>query len=261
MNDFMEIEHGFECLNSSYKAHKDRFAAIFDSMFEGFSISLEKYFNDWLPHIRADTYIACFSEHDDDEDAIGRLSMWRAYGGNTGVAVVMKNRPFLAPSDALKAYTSPVAYMRADQFDREFIMFLDRVEQNKSVVRDLGTVLARDRVFEVFRSAALCTKHPGFREEREWRVIYSPTYRKSERIVPEIVTIDGTPQLVQKIPLKNAPSENLLGIEVPELVDRIIVGPSKHPLVMRDAFGALLTKAGMPDAENRVVVSDIPLRN
>ncbi len=63
MNDFMELEHGFECLNNSLITHKEKFIDVFDSIFDGFTDELTKYFNDWLPTIRSDTYITCLSEH------------------------------------------------------------------------------------------------------------------------------------------------------------------------------------------------------
>jgi hypothetical protein len=85
MNDYREVEHGFDCLNASYKKNKDRMQAVLDGMFSNFCSRLEERFNNWLPHFRADTYITCASEHDPSEDRLGRLSMWRAYGGTTGV--------------------------------------------------------------------------------------------------------------------------------------------------------------------------------
>lgn len=116
MNDFMEIEHGFECLNAAYKKNKEFVKKTLGDLFLDIPEKLEQLFNQWLPHLRTETYIASVSEHGNqisgnDEDSIGRLSMWRAYGGTTGVAIVMNNGPFLRPSEALGAYTSPVAYL------------------------------------------------------------------------------------------------------------------------------------------------------
>jgi hypothetical protein len=81
MNDYREVEHGFDCLNNAYKKQQERMRAIFDGLFPGFCDRLETLFNDWLPRFRTDTYITCLSEHVSSEDQHGRLSMWRAYGG------------------------------------------------------------------------------------------------------------------------------------------------------------------------------------
>ena len=261
MNDFMEIQHGFACLKASTEVHVADLKRIFDGMFPGFNDKLVSAFNSWLPAFNNDTYIACLSEHDTAEDLLGRLSMWRAYGGSAGVAVVLNGAPFIRPSDALKAYTSPVAYLDQDGFDREFVRFIESVEANSDFVKGLGEAAVLGRVFEVFRSAMLCTKHPGFHEEREWRVIYSPSYMKSSYVKMEIESVNGTPQPVCKIPLANIPDKGLAGIEIPELVERVIIGPTKYPRVIQEAFSILLSSIDMPDATNRVTVSDIPLRN
>jgi hypothetical protein len=260
MNDYREIEHGFECLNSAYKSNKDRVLAVFDSMFPGFCEKLETLFNAWLPHFRTDTYITCFSEHDASEDKHGRLSMWRAYGGVAGVAIVLHGGPFLRPSDALKAYASPVAYLNDDQFRQEFALLINSVESNRDFILPLGDQIVLNHIFAAFRSAVLCTKHPGFHEEREWRVIYTPSFRKSERIISAIESISGTPQSICKIPLKNVPEENLVGLTLPELIDRVIIGPSKFPVGIYDALLTLLTEAGVENPASKIVVSDLPLR-
>jgi hypothetical protein len=260
MNDFMEVEHGFECLNAAYKKHKADFLAAIEGIYSGFSGKLESLFNGWLPHFRSDTYITSFSEHDDDEDSIGRLSMWRAYGQEAGVAIIMRNGPFVRPTDALKAYASPVAYLTSSSFEQEFLKLLSGIRENIELLRTLGETSVLHHVFSNFRAAVLCTKHPGFREEREWRIIYSHTFSRSERILEEIVAVDETPQSICKIPLIDVPSEGLFGIEIPTLIDRVIIGPARFPFAIRDAFVALLSSAGMSDAAKRVIVSDIPLR-
>jgi hypothetical protein len=260
MNDFMEIEHGVECLHPAYKEQRERFRSIFDGMFPEFSSKFEELYNGWLSHFRTESYITCISEHDDQEDGLGRLSMWRAYGGNAGVAIVVKGKPFLTPSDALKANTHPVSYLDKQTFAAEFSAILDDVDQNVGALKELGENSVMSLVFDMFKSALLCTKHVGFHEEREWRVIYCPTYEKSEHIRTEIETIGGIPQPVCKIPLKDIPDESLIGIEVPSLIDRVIIGPCQYPWAARDAFIAILEQAGIAEAYNRVFISDIPLR-
>jgi hypothetical protein len=260
MNDYREIEHGFDCLNNAYKNNRARLQTVFDGMFPGFCEKLEALFNGWLPNFRTDTYITCVSEHDVSEDQHGRLSMWRAYGGTAGVAIVFHGGPFLRPSDALKAHTSPVAYLNDERFNREFATLIDSVESNRDFVQSLGDQIALNNIFAAFRQAILCTKHPGFHEEREWRIIYSPSYQKSNRIVSTIVSINGTPQSVCKIPLEDVPEEGLIGLKLPELIDRVIIGPSKFPVGIYDALLALLTEVGVENPVGKIVVSDLPLR-
>jgi DUF2971 family protein len=260
MNDYREIEHGFDCLNAAYKKSHARMQAILDGMFPGLCARLEEKFNGWLPHFRSDTYIACASEHDDSEDKFGRLSMWRAYGGTTGVAIVLNGGPFFRPSDALKAYSSPIAYEDANGFEREFAAMIGSVEENADFLKSVGEEIIISNLFMAFRYSILSTKHSGFHEEREWRVIYSPSFQKSERLSTTIVSIDGTPQSICKIPLRDVPEEGLFGLELPELIDRVIIGPTKFPVGIYDALVTVLTDAGVKNAARKVIVSDIPLR-
>ena len=52
----------------------------------------------------------------------------------------------------------------------------------------------------------------------------------------------------------------LAHIDFTTMFDRLIVGPSAHPWVMYEAFTRALATAGVQNATERVVTSDIPLR-
>jgi len=53
----------------------------------------------------------------------------------------------------------------------------------------------------------------------------------------------------------------LVGLALPDLLNRIIIGPCEFPQVILTAFHRLLDDAGVPDPGKKIVVSDIPLRN
>jgi hypothetical protein len=229
-------------------------------LFPSFCERLESAFNGWLPLFRTDTYITCLSEHENSEDRHGRLSMWRAYGATARVAIVVNGGPLLRPTDALKAYTSPVAYCDDSEVEKEFLQLLENVENNIEFIKSIGEELTHNHMFAALRHAILCTKHPGFREEREWRVIYSPSFQKSNRITSAIESIDGTPQSICKIPFKDVPEEGLFGLNLPDFIERVIVGPSKFPAGIYDALLVLLAEAGVQNPASKIVVSDVPLR-
>jgi hypothetical protein len=260
MNDFREVDHGFDCLRGAYQNHRDRMVAVFDNLFPGFVQRLEAKFDNWMPHFRADSYITCVSEHDPSEDQYGRLSMWRAYGGGAGVAIVGKGGALLRPTNALNAYANPVAYFHRSEVDASFGQVMTNIETNKEVVRALGEQQADAYMFSVLRNAILCTKHPGFHEEREWRVLYSPSFRRSERIATSIESIGGTPQSICRLPLRDVPEEGLYGLNPAEFVERVIIGPCKFPAGVYDALAVLLTDLGISNPAEKIVFSDVPLR-
>ncbi|HEV8724938.1 MAG TPA: DUF2971 domain-containing protein [Candidatus Binatia bacterium] len=156
-------EHGFECLNTAYKAEPgNSFNLALDACFPGLAEDLKNYFNAWLPGIRRDTYMTCVSEHSAEEDRHGRLSMWRAYGGQAGVALVLNGAVMFSESNALGAYASPVAYLNPDAFAAEFVKIAKSIEGEAEYIRSLGREIAKDIAFNMLRFAVLCTKHPGF---------------------------------------------------------------------------------------------------
>jgi hypothetical protein len=261
MNDFSETEHGLECLSYVYRReHGTKLKAVLRELNPALPSELEQLFDGWQPRFRADTYMTCVSEHLTHEDGLGRLSMWRAYGGSTGVAVVLNNAAFLSPSDALRAYTSPVIYAKPDEFEPYFAQLVGTISSSRELLLRLGSESVKGYLFDAFRYAALSTKHPGFREEREWRVIHSPSYEPSDRLERSIEVVRGTPQFVYKIPLADIPEEDFYGASPPDLIDHIIIGPTDHPEPIREVLISLLQNAGVGDAEDRVLISDIPLR-
>ena len=262
MNDYMEVEHGFDCLNAAYNGEPGKiFNRALDACFPRLAAELLELFNGWLPGIRQDTYMLCVSEHLPEEDRHGRLSMWRAYGGQAGVALVLNGGVMFMESHALGAYSSPVAYLTPDAFAAEFARIAEAMIAEADYIRTLDRETIKNHAFNMLRFAVLCTKHPGFHEELEWRVVASPAMYPSELLSSSVEVVRGIPQTVLKINLLNHPDQGLTGLALPELLSRIIIGPCEFPLVVLKAFRQLLTAAGVPEPESKIFVSDIPLRH
>src|SRR5262245_4077604 len=263
MNDFREIDYGVRCLGYALFHTGQRLEGILNGMFPGLGEELVARFRAQQSTLE-NAYLTCLSEHRPTEDILGRLSMWRAYGGVTGVALVLNATPFLTESHALRADASPVGYFTEAEFHAKFVNVVNRIDAEQAFLRGIGREAVRERLLNVFLYAVTCTKHPGFCEEVEWRVIHLPVKDPSRHVRKSIETIRGVPQPVYKSPLCNipgaTPAERLDGIEIPQLVERVIIGPTQYPMVIRDAFVSKLEEAGVTDASQRVVVSDIPLR-
>jgi hypothetical protein len=232
-----------------------------DACFPGLGEELKDYFNAWLPGIRQETYMICVSEHSPLEDQHGRLSMWRAYGGQAGIALVLNGSVMFTESDALGAYSSPVAYLTPDTFADDFLNIARSIEGEADYIKGLDRDTVKTLAFNMLRFAVLCTKHPGFHEEREWRVVASPAMHPSQHLASNVEVVRGTPQTVLKINLQNHPDQGLVGLALPEFLNRIIIGPCEFPLVILKAFRQLLADAEVPEPEKKIVVSDIPLRS
>ena len=117
-----------------------------------------------------------------------------------------------------------------------------------------------NNVFYMLVSGVACLKHEGFREEREWRAIYSPNRLPSPLMESATEIIGGVPQLVYKLPLDDTVSNVLVELDIRRMFDSLIIGPSPYPSVMYTAFVNALSIAGVPNAANRVRISGIPIR-
>lgn len=269
MNDYREVQHGERCLIDSWNddAVGGKLRAALNQILKGLSGKILQRHIDGERKRSLDTYMIAVSEHGNEnsrEDLYGRLSMWRAYGGNTNVAFVFKNDPFLKESDAVDAFTSPVLYADSDSFKPNFLQIVENIERNIGMLRFAGEDVVSHLMLTTMHFAALSTKHPGFSEEREWRVIYTPDFfeRKSPKSLLEskIVSLGGVPQRIFSLKLEDIPEEGFIGATLPELLVEIIIGPTQFPWPIYDALVEKLHKAGVADAESRVRVSNIPLR-
>lgn len=260
MNDFSEIQHGLGCVDFAlaHMQNRTRFQAALDHGHPGLFAEVDADFQKWRIDLVNQTYLTCISEHlDGDEDKYGRLSMWRAYGS---VAVILNPAAFMGATDALATYSSPVRYRDKDGFLADFEAILQAMEHERDFLAARERQNVKLAVFQMLRYFGLCTKHPAFSEELEWRIFHSPNFQSSERMKRDIEIIRGVPQPVYKLPLKNAPDAGLHGLSVNDLVQKILIGPSLDAVVQAEAFVEELRLRGVGDPWQRVALTSIPLR-
>lgn len=262
MNDYAEVEHGIqEIMRFFANGEKSgSFWELLEKMRPGVREQIGEYFERWRLDLLSQTYICCLSEHSQSEDKHGRLSMWRAYGRGSGIAIIIDPAVMLRESDALEAYIYPVFYWSENKAEDFFRKFCDEFANYGEGLRACENDEILWMMMNFFQSFAFCLKHEGFREEREWRVVYRPNWASSEHMKSELTSVNGVPQKIYKMPLKNIPDKQFYGAELNELIYKIIIGPCDHPLPIRDALIEALYDAKVVDAHNRVTISHIPLR-
>ena len=261
MNDFSELEYGVARLEAaragrSWTALCAALDAAHPSVSEAVTAALPRMIED----ARSATFLTALCRHPPAEDDLGRLSMWRAYGGPVGVCLVLAPGVLLRPSLALNVFNHPVSYLDDEAFQRMLLVTAGSLLGELALLRRMRSEEVAEFTLGALRDAVLCTKHPGFAEELEWRLIHSPRVASSVRVPCELITIGDQPQTVHMIPLCDIPAEGLHGLEPNTLVERIIIGPTATPDPTREALVETLRLAGASDAEQRVVVSAIPLR-
>ena len=264
MADYREVQHGLDIFDRFFsdKPKLDAFVAAVDECAPGAAMEAIALFRQQSNTTRLLTYIASISEHLPTEDQHGRLSMWRAFGGNTArVALVFKIPWNSGAAAILNILFSPVAYLKEEEIHRTISKVIANVNENREFLRSLGYQVILYNVFLMILAGVTCLKHEGFAEEREWRAIYSPD-RSSALMECSTKVVEGVPQTVYSLPLDETISPALSGLEFSRIFDRLIIGPSQYPWPMYEAFTAALTEAGIPKetAQQRVRISEIPIR-
>lgn len=265
MDDYSEVAHGLQSLAAAYASdHGTRLKTFLDAKFPGISKEIERQFNAAQNSLRLESFITCVSEHAgesrESEDSFGRLSMWRAFDRGTGVALVISQDPFWSTNTSMGVFTTPVAYLTEIDFAEELGILATTLEAKGAYLDKIGKDWVRAGIFNAFAMSAIATKHPGFYEEREWRVVRLPTHPFPCPFERPTKVIKGVPQQVIAIDLKDDPAQGIVGIEPKAFIERIIIGPTDYPMPVYQAYLRGMADAGIEKPEERLKVSFLPLR-
>lgn len=265
MNDYSEIQYGENCIAYAINIHQIKINQILNDIRPDLAKKIGNLIDEQLVEAKQHTFIGSFAEHDSNEKShdnqFGRLSMWRAYGGSAGAAMVLRRESFFNEgSQSSGVFISPVHYCTVEQFAPEFLKMFEKVEANKDKLKEMDEPQLIALFSFSLLYAILSTKHRGFEEEKEWRLIYSTPISQSKHVQITNETIQGVPQRVCRFPLKNSRSLGINKVEIPELLERLIVGPCKFPMDIYDAFVSQLAEADVPEAYKKVHCSFIPIR-
>ncbi len=135
--------------------------------------TFNSYYNQFANDHVLDTYVFCLSEHTKD-DTDGLLSMWRGYGGNGNGAAIVFDTAKVPARDEAPLIIGEVHYATTEE----------RMDWLRQRVTQFATILASSHApddklyftsfwfFQRLKLFAIFTKHRGFQEESEWRLVY-----------------------------------------------------------------------------------------
>ena len=260
MNDFSEVTYGTACLQASLQSGNGaQMEAALDAAHPGLWAAIAEFINRMEVQTRTQTYLTSLSAHD-PEYFLGRLSMWRAYGGPTsGVAIIFNTEVFGQDSLKLGAFSSPVSYGDQVTMGTHLREMIQGIASNTELLRRVPFDNAKAIISNALQFNTLSHKHPAFAEEQEWRVIHRPLTDATAFITTSVETIRGIPQMVCKIPLRDQAGLNMPWLNLSQLLDRIIIGPCVYPQQVAWAFSEILRGIGV-DPTGKIVVAAIPLR-
>ena len=138
MNDYSEVNYPYQLFKKIFHSKsllRKRFHDAFQIAGEDYDFFFTKHVDELAGFNRFQLFVTCFSEHSVKNDANGKLSMWRGYGKNRGVAFVLNKGIFCSDFSALETiYTTPVEYLDEKGFRNKIHEFIISVVSSKSVL-------------------------------------------------------------------------------------------------------------------------------
>lgn len=211
-----------------------------------------------------DVYVFCLSEYDASTQPDGRLSMWRGYGANGQGAALVFNTRFLTITPGSPLFIAKVEYAseseRKDWMTATFCLCLE-VLSRAQITRE-SLFATGFHMFQLTLFYALLSKHPGFKEEQEWRLIYLPdrdvrgllkdrrTYlRRGNAIEPKL-----------RFPIEPLKLEPRQTWTFDSILERIVLGPTHASPLAVNSARRMFQSLGKPEFANKIFVSGIPYR-
>jgi len=264
MNDYSEVQHGIHLMKKNFgeRANEENLWVLLSQINESLAREVAEIFGSWEHDLMTNTYITCVCEHDKKLDEFGKLSMWRGYGAETGVAFVINPESlFQEHQDAIYATTYPTHYFTEQEVRALFLAVEKKVKNNLEILKNLDEKRLISWVFDLLESLAIGLKHPVFGEEKEWRLVHRPMSIGARKDVKhKFICLNGVAQKVYELPLENISNNSKACFDLNTIIDHIIIGPTDQKQVMQEAFVEALNEAGVKNSQEKVICSNIPLR-
>ena len=264
MNDYEEIRFGInEGMNAFLRGDFLEKLLIDKDFCELLRNNAREWFDKFDKEHALDTYVFCFSEHL-NTDTDGILSMWRGYGGNgSGVSLVFDTKKIIFRDDTPLIF-GKVEYFsikeRMDWISKLIVDFCNIINKNK--IEKNHARLCTFWFFERLKIFALTTKHRGFSEEHEWRVIYMPD-RDHKKLLARFfdyrIKANGIePRMKFKLEFIEGVTDTDFSLS--KILSQIILGPSFSTHLARASALKMFERLS-PILKDRVVASGIPYRS
>ena len=262
MNDVDELRYGMNLGLHAVRTHAGLREACPPAHYNALLDAFEALFTAFDNESAFDVYVFSCSEHDADIGDDGLLSMWRGYGGDgNGVAIVFDMQPLLAARTPL--LVRKVQYLSYDESEAWMDDLLQRfalaLQHEGAPVERMAH--AADLLFERLKVFALFTKHRGFHEEREWRLVYLREQDREGVLTQQLHYTIGPRGIEPRLRFTTDAFRAGGGQpDLREMVRRIILGPVlATPLALRSVERML--ELHEPAWSGRVTRSTTPYRS
>ena len=260
MNDVDELRYGINLGLQAVRSHTGLRAACPPEPYNALVDAFDTLYATFDSDSAFDVYVFSCSDHTDEIGDDGLLSMWRGYGSDgNGVAIVFDLDPLVAvPASPL--LVRQVQYLTYEQSEGWIAGALQRVAATltRLEVPAEGMQEVAEALFERIKLFALFTKHRGFHEEREWRVVYLRENDRLGLLQQQLHYAIGRRGIEPRLRFSTA-ALGVGALTLQGMVRRIILGPVlATPLALRSVVRML--EIHQPAWADRVSRSTTPYR-
>ena len=204
-------------------------------------------------HLGLNSYSFSLCATEQQLDPNGSIGMWRAYGGVSGAAIILKS-DFAADIDGRILVMAPVIYVNHADLEQSFRSMANEVK-NISGWSDLDPGFRMKLLDATLVYLALHVKNGGFFEEREWRISTNTTFfpgRPGAKL--DVMEIGAIPQMVLRLNFGE-------GMQLPKYssvakaMEGVILGPGRHRDLVHHSAEVMLRHAGMENARDKISLS------
>lgn len=264
MNDWEELRFGMHAGAQAFRESrllKD--ACGSPGTYEALLSRFDRLFAEFDNTHALDVYVLCLCDHSVG-NTDGVLSMWRGYGAQgNGAALILDSTAF-PKYDGLPLTFGRVEYAtqaeRVTWLNEKISALASAIADHEKTDQNMD--LAAQCLFQRLKLFALFTKHKGFEEEREWRVVYT-TEGDMNKVLSQslsyLLTGKGVePKLKLKLTDLGPASKSDGGS--PQLISQVLLGPSQSTTLAQAAIRRMLSLIGHEHLCDRLVASGIPFR-
>lgn len=264
MNDWEEVRFGVNNGHNLVHLHKDLKRALdTEDRRRAFYQALDNAYTVYANQHVLDLYIMCFSLHS-PSDVDGRLSMWRGYGNAGKGAAIIFDTSKVTIQEVSPLALGPVIYatqkQRIEHIQNKISQTANFINEN-AIPDDYVAALA-NALFQRICLYAVFSKHIGFEEEKEWRLVYLKDRDPERQLSRFLGYFNGSEGIQSKLKLPTKPIDGAISDDfvLSSIVHSIIVGPtSSSPLTMH-SIERMLEDVGKPELKSTLRMSTIPFR-
>jgi hypothetical protein len=265
MNDSEELRFGILQGVEALRRHQEiRNACGSHERYTAFLAAFDSLFDSFANEHAFDVYAFCAAEHD-PENTDGVLSMWRGYGGNgSGAAIIFDTSKLRYVDGVAPMIVSNVIYASSEQ---RVAWIANKLDEFATLLGEVHVetdklYLPAFQLFERLKMFSLFSKHRGFAEEKEWRVVYLRERDREKKLDEMLHYAIGPRGLEPKLKLQIKPIDGVTAadLSLESIVSQIILGPTLSSPLAINSVKRMLEKNRKSELAKRLVGSTTPYR-